>query len=186
MQLTLFPASLSDELFVSRVSRYHILSGNRTTRETYAALFNSAPFSLTYWIPPHLGRLAARLPGDPDSNLHLLLHENTLFPLFRIFAGVSIGYEHAAGRADFYHLGCPKESSGKAARHTCAYSAFGKISNWRGCHISIAPTRYRVLRFAGSMVRSWLIGAHIVDARSKREKIFLHSLGVVVLPANAT
>jgi hypothetical protein len=84
-ELLLFPASLPDEALVSRASRYHILTRNRKTRESFMQLFGKPRSALTDIVPPDVASLASRLPGDSASNLELLLNDNTLFPLVRLF-----------------------------------------------------------------------------------------------------
>lgn len=97
--LPFFPSGHPGELFASQVGRYHVLSGNRTTRLTYDELFGIAPFSLTYWFPLHLDRLSERLPGDRSETILSLLQENTLLPLFQQFYGLSLAEMHSGKQA---------------------------------------------------------------------------------------
>ena len=83
--LPFFPAPYPDEAITSQISRYHILRGHRTERAIYDELFQAAPFSLTYWVPPYIDRLARRLPGCPDANHTALIKDGTLLPLFKAF-----------------------------------------------------------------------------------------------------
>ncbi len=64
------------------------MRGHRSHLTTYLELFESAPFSLTYSVPPQLNRLITKLPGLPHDSLRKILVENTLIPLFQIFSGV--------------------------------------------------------------------------------------------------
>ncbi len=84
-QLPFFPHSLPDESLISRVSRYHILSGNKTINGTFDELFGKKPFSLEQVVPVGIDVLAQRLPGEQRSSLKALLLENTLFPIFLPF-----------------------------------------------------------------------------------------------------
>ena len=84
--LLFFPMSMPDEMLHSRITRYHFLSGNRTAAETFQDLFGSAPFSVGL-LPKQIEVLAARLPGDPESNLDELICTNTMFPAYRPFLG---------------------------------------------------------------------------------------------------
>lgn len=79
---------MSDEMLLSRITRYHVLSGNKKESETFQELFGSIPFSLSI-IPKQLDTLASRLPGDKDANLVQLLMENTNFPSYKPFIGLS-------------------------------------------------------------------------------------------------
>ncbi|MCS0659767.1 TnsD family Tn7-like transposition protein [Massilia terrae] len=85
--LPFFPASLPDETLFSRVSRYHLLRGNRTDQQTFDELFSQKPFILSRVVPPFTDVLAARLPGSQTANLQSIINQNTLFPLFRPFLG---------------------------------------------------------------------------------------------------
>lgn len=81
--------SLSDEVIISVVGRFHILSCNRTTTATFQELFNCAPFNLSAWIPPHLEMLAPRIGEDVEESTQEILRAHTLYPLFAIFNGLS-------------------------------------------------------------------------------------------------
>ncbi|WP_080412561.1 TniQ family protein [Burkholderia ubonensis] len=83
--LLLFPASLADETIASRASRYHIITRNRTTRESFQQLFGKPRTALTDIVSPDLPALALRLPGDSRANLDQLLEENTLYPFVKLF-----------------------------------------------------------------------------------------------------
>jgi hypothetical protein len=92
--LLFFPMSMPDETLHSRITRYHFLSGNRTAAETFQDLFGSAPFSVGI-LPKQIEVLAARLPGDSESNLDELILANTTLPAYRPFLGVGRGVENA-------------------------------------------------------------------------------------------
>lgn len=92
--LLFFPMSMPGEMLHSRITRYHSLSGNRTTGETFRDLFGSDPFSIGM-LPKQIEVLAARLPGDTESNLDELICTNTTFPLYRPFLGINQGGESA-------------------------------------------------------------------------------------------
>lgn len=81
-QLPFFPISLPDETLLSRVSRYHLLSGNKTINSTFDELFGKPPFPLEQIVPTGIEVLASRLPGEQRDELKKLVLENTLFPLF--------------------------------------------------------------------------------------------------------
>ncbi|WP_295754644.1 TnsD family Tn7-like transposition protein [Undibacterium sp.] len=85
--ISFFPPAFPSETLNSRVSRYHIMSGNSTQGKTIAELFQQSSLGLSQIVPPHLDVLALRLPGDASENLKSIIHENTLFPLFLPFIG---------------------------------------------------------------------------------------------------
>lgn len=87
LELPFFPPSLPDESLISRVSRYHLMSSNRTDESTFLELFGRKGFALGAVVPPHIDILASRLPGQPQENIDILIRENTLFPVFRPFLG---------------------------------------------------------------------------------------------------
>lgn len=86
---SLVAPSLPDEVIISVVGRFHILSCNRTTTATFRELFNCAPFNLSAWIPPHLEMLAARIGEDVEACTLEILRAHTLYPLLAIFNGLS-------------------------------------------------------------------------------------------------
>lgn len=95
--LPFFPGGHPDETIGSIGVRYHIQRGNSSTTKTYKELFGLLPFPLTFTVQPNLEKLAERLPGDVQNNLHRLEQDNTLMPLFQLFNGVSTnGKQHSA------------------------------------------------------------------------------------------
>lgn len=80
-KLHFFPASFPDETLFSRVSRYHLLTGERRHDTTFHALFGRvSSLDFTELAPPSLSVLASLLPGDPMVQLGNLLVENTFVP----------------------------------------------------------------------------------------------------------
>ena len=79
---------MPDETLHSRITRYHYLSGNKTEPETFRDLFDAAPFPLII-LPKQIETLAARLPGDAESNLGELIEINTILPAYKPFLGIS-------------------------------------------------------------------------------------------------
>jgi hypothetical protein len=103
-KLHFFPVSFPDETLFSRVSRYHLLTGDRRHDTTFHALFgrvNSLDF--TELAPPSLSILASLLPGDPVVQLGNLLIENTFvpfaIPVFRQSIEEFMGTEFGDSRA---------------------------------------------------------------------------------------
>lgn len=79
--------SMPDETLHSRVTRYHLLSGNRTERQTFKDLFGAQPFAIKI-IPKQIEDLAEKLPGDKNDNLNELLACNTILPAYKPFLGI--------------------------------------------------------------------------------------------------
>lgn len=86
-----FPLGFPDEHIASRVTRFHINSGNLSSAMTFEQLFGRSPFSLTTLSQPYLRQLADRLPGDVIENLQLIEEKSTLSPLFTQYY---VGTEH--------------------------------------------------------------------------------------------
>ena len=86
---SLVAPSLPDEVIISVVGRFHILSCNRTPTTTFQELFHCAPFNLSAWIPPHLEMLAPRIGEDVEACTLEILRTHTLYPLLAIFNGLS-------------------------------------------------------------------------------------------------
>lgn len=99
-KLLFFPPTLPNESLISRVSRYHVISGNRTEQLTFGELFSRGGFNLGGVVPGYIEVLAARLPGDADSNLVKILQDNTLLPAFRPFLGRTNAQQSSVGVAD--------------------------------------------------------------------------------------
>lgn len=86
---SLVAPSLPDEVIISVVGRFHILSCNQTPTVTFQELFKCAPFNLSAWIPPHLEMLAPRMGEDVEPCTLEILRAHTLYPLLSIFNGLS-------------------------------------------------------------------------------------------------
>jgi hypothetical protein len=87
MLLPFFPASLPDEILISRVSRHHIVEGNSAVPTTLEQLFGRTQTELGHVVPRGIDTLAGRLPGETVENLRVLTSANTLLPLFSPFIG---------------------------------------------------------------------------------------------------
>jgi len=118
--LCIFAASFFDELFSSRVSRTYQLRGHKKQSTIFKELFNSVPFALNLWIPPHLDILVKKLPGPHYETMKNIIEENTLFPLFQTFCGSTI-IEPSRPDSDDYSLSAvPRRIVGETgATHLC-------------------------------------------------------------------
>ncbi len=118
--LPIFPGSFFDELFSSRVSRFHQLRGHKAHTRTYKELFDSAPFVLNLLVPASLDVLVKKLPGNHYETMKSILDENTLFPLFQTFGGSRIIKPSTAESDDYKLSAIPKRIvGGTGTTHLC-------------------------------------------------------------------
>lgn len=119
-EVPFFEAGLPGEILHSRVSRYHVLRGNRTCRQTYLELFNCAPFPLTHWLPENLHELANILPGNPGENLLEIQRTGTLLPLFQQFGAGRTQRDVGRGRSKRSNYTMPRRMVGESGTtHLC-------------------------------------------------------------------
>ncbi|MBI5920696.1 MAG: hypothetical protein HY847_03495 [Betaproteobacteria bacterium] len=115
-RIFLFPLSFDDELHVSQAGRYHVTSGNLTTRKSFEELYDVGPFRFTHWIPSHLERFASKLPGSLVENTEALLRHNTIFPLFEIFSNATLSLSADAVPVAQQILNMPKRIVGESGK----------------------------------------------------------------------
>lgn len=115
-RIFLFPLSLDDELHASQAGRYHIDSGNLSTRKSFAQLYDVAPFRNTHWIPRHLERFARKIPGSFIGNTEALLRYNTNFPLFETFGNAVLSLSQDAVPLAQQILNMPKRIVGESGK----------------------------------------------------------------------
>ena len=119
-RIYLDPLSLDDELHVSQAGRYHVNSGNGSTRKSFEHLYDAAPFRYTHWVPQHLERFARKLPGSVVENIETLLRNNTLFPLFEVFGGATLTLSADAIPVAQQICNMPKRIVGESGKiHLC-------------------------------------------------------------------
>lgn len=157
MTISLYPLSHPDELHASQVSRYHRGSGNCSTRYSYSELFDCAPFRSTHWIPQHLERFAAKLPGSAIGNLEVLLRQNTLFPLFETFRNAQLNLTDDAMPIAEQISNMPKRIVGES----------GEIHLCKDCLVSDCdeygqPYIHRSHQIPGVQV-CWRHGGHLIS-----------------------
>lgn len=85
--LPFFPEFLPDETLWSRVSRYHILTGNTGEDTTFRELFGKHEVLEQIVPAAAILALASRLPGRLEDITAKLVQENTLLPAFSPFLG---------------------------------------------------------------------------------------------------
>lgn len=110
--LTLCAPAIPGESLISQIGRYHVTSGNVTTRDTYAELFGRAPFQLTLWVPPRIGALGERFSGRPTVTIQRFLRESTLFPLLEMFTGAQFSAREEQDHIDAVLQSLPKRMVG--------------------------------------------------------------------------
>lgn len=84
-----FPSPLPDELLISIISRYHLLSGNRSSRESLTQ-FLCTPHPVTFTgLPSRIGTLLSRIPSGWADSATTIIEGHTFFPYFRPFLSAS-------------------------------------------------------------------------------------------------
>lgn len=85
--LPFFPESFPDETLWSRISRYHLLTGNTGEDTTFRELFGKR-LALELIVPAAaIQALAPKLSGEVKDTTAMLVRENTLLPAFAPFLG---------------------------------------------------------------------------------------------------
>lgn len=157
MTINLYPFSHPDELHASQVSRYHRGSGNSTARYSFAELFDCAPFRSTHWIPQHLERFAAKLPGSAIGNLEVLLRQNTLFPLFETFRNAHLNLSDGAMPIADQISNMPKRIVGESGEiHLCKDCLVSDCDEYGQSYI------HRSHQIPGVQV-CWRHGCHLIS-----------------------
>ncbi|WP_341279741.1 TnsD family Tn7-like transposition protein [Paenibacillus sp. FSL H8-0537] len=78
--LAYFPSLYPDEIIYSGIARYHLMSGNRTQKQTIFDLFGSRLVCATADLPSHLSALAAR--SGTVYTTEELIKNHTLYPYY--------------------------------------------------------------------------------------------------------
>lgn len=81
--LAYFPTLYEDELLYSGIARYHVISGNKTQRQTIDDLFGNRSVCATADLPSHLTSLVVNLNGQYTS--HQIINGHTLLPYYAYF-----------------------------------------------------------------------------------------------------
>lgn len=124
-KLHFFPASYPDETLYSRISRYHLLTGERKDENTFLELFGEKGHKIDFdeHAPISLRTLASLLPGDPLVQLGRILSENTFLPFVVPIVASSIeeypGKEFANARSCELCLEEDEQLVGSAYLHRC-------------------------------------------------------------------
>ncbi len=83
--LTFFPAPYPDELLYSILARYHVRSGNTSSKMTMTELFNTDTVTAVVDMPSGLNVLAKRIPYSRKIRPYDLMLGHTLFPYYTAF-----------------------------------------------------------------------------------------------------
>lgn len=118
-KLPFFPSSFPDETLYSRVSRYHLLSGERKDENTFLELFGlpGPKVDFAAAAPASLERLASLLPGDQLVQLGYMLSQNTFLPLLKTKSREYEGEEFGEARSCLICLHEDEHSFGSAYLH---------------------------------------------------------------------
>lgn len=81
--LAYFPTLYEDELLYSGIARYHLVSGNKTQRQTVEDLFGNRSVCATTDLPSHLLSLADNLNCKYTTDQ--IINNHTLFPYYTFF-----------------------------------------------------------------------------------------------------
>lgn len=81
--LAYFPTLYKDELLYSGIARYHVVSGNKTQRQTIEDLFGNRLVCATTDLPSHLMCLADNLIGQYTTDQ--IIKDHTLLPYYTNF-----------------------------------------------------------------------------------------------------
>ncbi|MED5017446.1 TnsD family Tn7-like transposition protein [Paenibacillus chibensis] len=81
--LVYFPTLYKDELLYSSIARYHVVSGNKTQRQTIEDLFGNRSVCATADLPSHLMCLSNNLNGQYTADQ--IIKNHTLLPYYTCF-----------------------------------------------------------------------------------------------------
>ncbi|MCU6709735.1 TnsD family transposase [Paenibacillus sp. J5C_2022] len=90
--LAYFPTLYEDELLYSGIARYHVVSGNKTQKQTIEDLFGSRMGCATADLPSNLTSLAGILKGQYTTDQ--IISDHTLLPY----------YAHYVNQKKFHHV----------------------------------------------------------------------------------
>ncbi|MCX7745573.1 MAG: TnsD family transposase [Clostridia bacterium] len=83
--LSFFPTPYPDELLYSVLARYHVRSGNISSKATMTELFRTSTITAVIDMPSGINALVGRLPSEKRIKAYDLIMENTLFPYYTAF-----------------------------------------------------------------------------------------------------
>ena len=80
-----FPTPYPDELFYSILARYHVRSGNISTKATLMDLYGASTITAVIDLPSHFEALVSRLPVHHRYSTDEFIWNHTLFPFYSAF-----------------------------------------------------------------------------------------------------
>jgi hypothetical protein len=83
--VSFFPKPYPDEILYSVIARYHIRSGNTSTKVTLTELFNSSSTVATADLPSNLNTLSENLQPFFNYRVEELIYKYTLYPFYNVF-----------------------------------------------------------------------------------------------------
>lgn len=87
--VSFFPILYEDELLYSAIARYHIRSGNISSKATLDELFNSKTISAIVELPANIGALIKNMPINNKYTAEDLIYNHTMFPFYTAFLPTS-------------------------------------------------------------------------------------------------
>lgn len=82
---TFFPTPYKGETFYSTISRYHIYSGNLTSKDTLRDLFNTTSVTAGRELPANIDLLLKNIPNNHSFTTNDIIFNNTLYKYYTCF-----------------------------------------------------------------------------------------------------
>jgi hypothetical protein len=83
--LAFFPDGHDDELLYSILARYHLMTGNTSSKRTLINLFGIDTIYAVIDLPSHIRRLCCQLPENESLQPEFIIEKHTLFPYYAPF-----------------------------------------------------------------------------------------------------
>lgn len=83
--VTFFPTFYPDELFYSAIARYHVRSGNISSKATLKELFGSSTICASVELPSGIDQLVDNLPVGSTLTAEDIIKQSTLYPFYSAF-----------------------------------------------------------------------------------------------------
>ncbi|MCB2291588.1 TnsD family transposase [Clostridium sp. CS001] len=83
--MTFFPTQYPDELLYSVFARYHIRTGNTSSKNTIKEIFETTTATAVVDLPCNLEKVIKNMPIGSEHTVEELIYNNTLFPYYNAF-----------------------------------------------------------------------------------------------------
>ncbi|WP_238442473.1 TniQ family protein [Desulfofalx alkaliphila] len=83
--LSFFPTPYEDELLYSVLARYHVRSGNTSSKTTMKELFGSSSITAVVELPANIDKLIERMPVNSKYTAEGLIFNHTMYPYYTAF-----------------------------------------------------------------------------------------------------